>query len=117
MSFTKEGPWWRNKKYIVGALTKGIRTVRLINTLSLHEHVLSVPQEESLGEIMTRYLAFNKHAFSYTAKHQGRELDPLLTLEANGLPDETAELERLGMDPLEYIPNIHMYFIDDLSVD
>ncbi|KAG9389829.1 Cytochrome b5 domain-containing protein [Carpediemonas membranifera] len=116
MSFAATGPWWRNKKYVIGELSKKTRKIKLVNTLTGHEHVLEVPSEESVGESMTRYLAFNKHAFSYAAKHAGKLIDLQKTLEDNGVVDDAAELEELGMNPDEYLPCIHLYWIDDLSV-
>ena len=38
------------------------------------------------------------------------------TLAGNGIPDETAECLALGIDPEEYIPTIHLYFDDDLTI-
>jgi len=37
-------------------------------------------------------------------------------LEENGIPDETEELLELGIDVDEYIPAIHLYFNDDLTI-
>ena len=39
-----------------------------------------------------------------------------LTLLENGIIDETKECEELGIDPDEYIPAIHLYFNDDLTI-
>lgn len=38
------------------------------------------------------------------------------TLEENDIPDETADLTDLGIDEDEYIPAIHLYYNDDLTV-
>jgi hypothetical protein len=38
------------------------------------------------------------------------------TLEENGIEDETDELEELHVDEDAYIPAIHVYFNDDLTV-
>ena len=37
-------------------------------------------------------------------------------LEENGILDETKELLELGMDVEDYIPAIHLYFNDDLTI-
>ena len=37
-------------------------------------------------------------------------------LEENGIPDETDELLELGIDLEEYIPAVHLYFNDDLTI-
>jgi hypothetical protein len=36
-------------------------------------------------------------------------------LEANGIPDEAEEFTRLALDDNEAVPEIHVYFNDDLS--
>ena len=38
------------------------------------------------------------------------------TLDANGIPDEDMQFDQLNIDPDAYIPIIHLYFSDDLSV-
>jgi hypothetical protein len=38
------------------------------------------------------------------------------TLEENGIPDESAEFAALRMDESEYIPVLHVYFADDLTI-
>jgi hypothetical protein len=45
-----------------------------------------------------------------------RPLDMSKTLDENGVPDESAELSRLGLDAGEFIPVINIYFKDDLTV-
>ena len=37
-------------------------------------------------------------------------------LEDNGIPDEKDELSELGIDLEEYIPAIHLYFNDNLTI-
>ena len=37
-------------------------------------------------------------------------------LEENGIVDETDELLELGMDLDDYIPAVHLYFNDDLTI-
>jgi hypothetical protein len=37
-------------------------------------------------------------------------------LEENGIHDETDELLELGIDLEEYIPAVHLYFNDDLTI-
>ena len=69
-----------------------------------------------MNEILDRYLQHNDHAYSYTWKRLGKALDMSLTLSENGIVDEYDELIKLGMDPDEYIPAIHLYFEDDLTI-
>ena len=38
------------------------------------------------------------------------------TLDANGIPDESVQFDALDIDPDTFIPTIHLYFSDDLSV-
>ena len=75
-----------------------------------------VASEETINEILDRYLELNVHAASYTWKRLGRELNMDRNLTQNDIPDETDELIELGIDVDEYIPAIHLYFDDDLTI-
>ena len=114
-SFTN--PWWEDEhRYCIGRLTKRTRQIRLINTLTKHDDVLEVASEESINEILDRYLILNSHAASYTWKRLGNVLDMSKNLEENGIEDERDELTDLGIHHDEYIPAIHLYFNDDLTI-
>ena len=69
-----------------------------------------------MNEILDRYLEINKHAASYTWKRLTRPLDMDKTLEENDIPDETVDYLELGIDEEEYLPAIHLYYNDDLTV-
>ena len=69
-----------------------------------------------MNEILDRYLDQNFHAASYTWKRLGQVLNMNMNLEENGIKDESQECLDLGLDPEEYIPTIHLYFDDDLTV-
>lgn len=71
--------------------------------------------EETLNEIMHRYLRYNSHAASYTWKHNGVNLDMSKTLSENGIPDEDDELDQCRMDRDLFTPSICLYFNDDLT--
>lgn len=110
-------PWWMDDEYAIGRLTLKTRKVKLINMLTDHEDVIEVPSEETINEILERYKETNLHAESYTWKRLGRPLDMELRLDENDIPDETEEFERLDIPEDEwYIPAIHLYFNDDLTV-
>jgi hypothetical protein len=110
-------PWWKDlNKYLIGSLTIKPRKIRLINMLTKHEDVLEVASEETINEILDRYQELNSHASSYTWKRLGRELNMEKNLGQNDIPDETEELLELGIDIDEYIPAIHLYFDDDLTI-
>ena len=112
-----DSPWWRDEgKYCIGALTQKVRKVRLINMLSKQEDVIAVATEETLSEVLDRYLPLNDHAASYTWKRLGRPLDMEMTLEENEIKDESEEFVQLDLDPESYIPAIHLYYNDDLTV-
>ena len=112
-----QSPWWQDEvKYVIGSLTKRTRLIRVINTLTKHDDIIEVASEESLNEILDRYLDINVHAASYTWKRMGKVLDMALNLERNGIHDEREELLELGMQPDDYIPAIHLYFNDDLTI-
>ena len=101
---------------MIGNLTVRTRKIRLVNILTKQEDVLDCATEETLNEILDRYLVFNSHAASYTWKCEGRVLDMSRNLEDNDIPDETDELLELGIDLEDYIPAIHLYFNDDLTI-
>ena len=109
-------PWWKNDAFGIGSLTKKTRKLRIINMLTKHDDVLEVCSEETLNEILDRYLELNEHAASYTWKRLGRPLDMDRTLEENEIPDETAEYLDLGIDEEAYVPAVHLYFNDDLTI-
>ncbi|PNH09415.1 Cytochrome b5 domain-containing protein 1 [Tetrabaena socialis] len=120
-------PWWRDvKKYQMGLLSARTRVIRIRNVLTDQEDQIEVPCEEKLVEIRERYLDLNAHAKSYTWKalvvdsgtgtHVFQELDLNLTLEENGVKDETPVFEDHNV-PLDYfIPVLHVYWNDDLTV-
>ena len=66
-------------------------------------------------------MEFNRHAKSYTWKGVlGEEfviLDMDKTLEDNGIKDEAEIFHKLGMDDEYYVPTLHIYFNDDLSIE
>jgi hypothetical protein len=107
--------WWRNSKYKIGNLSQKIRNIRIINTLTRQDDIISVCQEETIYEILDRYKEINEHAESYTWKRLQRVLDMEQTLTENDIPDETADFLSLELDPETYIPAIHLYFNDDLT--
>jgi len=114
-------PWWKDEaKYCIGTLSKKTRRIQIVNVLTEQEDVLEVCSEETVNEILTRYLEFNSHAASYTWKHlidgEFFPLDMTKTLEENGMMDEALEFERLGIDDDYYIPCVHLYYNDDLTV-
>jgi len=113
--------WWRNKELVLGKLTIRTRRVKLENMLTKQKTELEVCMEETLDEIQNRYLKFNNHSASYTWKRTDTEqiarlLDMKLTLDENGIPDDTDDFEDLNIDPDFYIPTIQLYFSDDLTI-
>jgi len=56
-------------------MTRSLRKIRIINTLTDHDDTIEVPSEEIIDEILERYKEINKHAASYTWKRLGRPLD------------------------------------------
>lgn len=108
-------PWWRDSRYEIGILTSKTRSLRLVNTLTSQQHMIEVCTEETLNEILARYLNYNSHAGSYTWKYKSEKLNMAKTLEENAIKDEDLELEELGMDPEQWTPAIHLYFNEDLT--
>jgi hypothetical protein len=118
---TYDLPWWKDPQYVIGQLTRKSRKLRIINTLSGHEVTLEVCSEETLSDIVnTRYLFVNAHAHSYTwMRHDdhSRVLVMSKTLDDNGIFDESEEFEAVGLSADFYVPAVHLYFNDDLTVE
>ncbi|CAH8499927.1 unnamed protein product [Heterobilharzia americana] len=102
-------PWWKDERLAIGYLTKKTRFVCIVNTLALHEHEIEVCVEETLTDILVRYLKFNAHAASYTWKYNGVVLDMEKTLEENNVIEETQDIEDL------FMPQLYLYYNDDLT--
>ena len=85
-------PWWQDNRFIIGSLTSKTRQLRVINTLTKHDTVIECADEESINEILDRYLITNQHAASYTWKRLGKPLNMAKTLDENGIVDDTREL-------------------------
>ena len=115
-----ETPWWEDENYCIGTLSKRTRKIRVVNVLSKQEKILEVCSEETMKEILNRYLNYNSHAGSYTWKalFDGDfvPLDMDKTLKENEIPDESDEFERLSIEEDFYYPPIYLYFNDDLTV-
>ncbi|KAM3842428.1 cytochrome b5 domain-containing protein 1 [Diretmus argenteus] len=107
-------PWWRDARYEVGLLSAKTRWIRIINTFTFQEQRLEVCSEETVDEILRRYLRYNSNAAGYTWKHEGVRLDPSRTLSENGVPDQDEEMDRCGLDRDLFTPSILLYFNHDL---
>jgi len=113
--------WWKDRSMSIGSLTAKTRKLTLYNMLNKVSTTLEVCAEETLEEIQRRYLAFNGHSSSYTWKRTdsnavARILNMRETLDANGIPDESLAFDALNIDEDQFIPIIHLYFSDDLTV-
>ncbi|KAI8802152.1 hypothetical protein BJ742DRAFT_912522 [Cladochytrium replicatum] len=112
-----ELPWWLDPSYRIGKLSAKTRKIRIVNTLTSDEHTIQVCSEERLSAIQDRYQALNSHAKGYMWKRLGTLLDMSMTLEQNGIRDDSEDFHRVGvMDEDEWLPAIHLYFSDDLTV-
>mmetsp|Transcript_36365 Transcript_36365/g.77383 ORF Transcript_36365/g.77383 Transcript_36365/m.77383 type:complete len:229 (-) Transcript_36365:85-771(-) len=108
-------PWWEDPQYYIGQKAGKTRKITIMNLMTKQKNTLEVPVEETVEEIRERFWVHNAHAGSYTWKRMGRVLNMEKTLEENGVKDETEELVKLGIDPDDHIPVIHLYFDDDLT--
>ncbi|XP_074479835.1 cytochrome b5 domain-containing protein 1 isoform X1 [Sebastes fasciatus] len=108
-------PWWRDDRYQVGLLSAKTRWIRVINTLTSQERRLQVCSEETLADILQRYLNYNAHANSYTWKHGGVKLDMSWTLGENNVLDDDRQLQQLRLDRDLFTPAILLHFNDDLT--
>lgn len=108
-------PWWKDDSYCIGILSKKTRFVKIINTLTSQEQVLEVCCEETMEEILQRYITYNAHAASYTWKYNGKNLDMKKSLEENDIQDEDGEFYTLSMNDDTYLQSVQLYFNDDLT--
>ena len=114
-------PWWKNDNYKIGKLTKKVRKINIMNTLTEHVDLIECCQEETINEILERYKKYNDHADSYTWKRLQKKLDMDLTLDENDVPDEKDDHfaiyddDAKNIEAEEYVPIIHLYFNDDLT--
>ena len=107
-------------------IPESCRMIRIKNVLTQQEDILEVPGEERLQDIRKRYMAtFNAHANAYIWKaffknphgvHEMRELIMTQDLAENGILDESANFEKGHLAPDFYIPVVHLYWADDLTV-
>lgn len=84
--------------------------------LTKDDDIIEVSSEETMNEILDRYIPTNFHSASYTWKRLGRPLDMDKTLEDNDIPDESVEFVDLNIDEEAYVPCVHLYYNDDLTV-
>jgi len=110
-------PWWKDTQGLcIGKLSEKTRKIRVFNQLTKADDVIEVCSEETMNEILDRYLELNEHAASYTWKRLGRPLDMDKTMEENDIPDESEDFVDLNLDEDSYIPCVHIYYNDDLTV-
>ena len=109
-------PWWKDIGLRIGQLTEKTRKLRVINLTTGDDDIIEVCSEETMNEILDRYMELNEHAASYTWKRLGRPLDMEKTLSENDIPDQTEEFIDLNIDEHSYIPAVHLYYNDDLTV-
>jgi hypothetical protein len=108
---TKTNVWWKNDNYVIGFRTRRPQSIKLLNLLTSQEYILEVCIEETFDKIRERYEKhYNAHARGYLWKRCGALLDMSKTMEENGIPVEQLD----GED--EWIPTVHLYFSDDLTV-
>ena len=74
---------------MIGRLTKKVRKITLMNTLTKDDEIIDVASEETMNEVLDRYMNQNSHAASYTWKRLGKVLDMEMNLADNGIIDES----------------------------
>lgn len=93
--------------------------IRIVNMLTKTEDTINTCCEETLADIRDRYIEYNAHGSSYTWKSLVNDeciiLKMNLTLEENGIVDESEKFVSLGINDDYYIPTLNIYFNDDLT--
>jgi hypothetical protein len=59
---------------------------------------------------------FNAHAKGYMWKRLGLMLEMNQSLEENGIPDDREKFENVELNEDDWLPVLHLYFSDDLTV-
>jgi hypothetical protein len=103
-------PWWLDPAYCIGRLSRKVRKVKIVNTLTGDEDVLEVCAEETIASIRNRYLEYNADAHNYAWKRLGKPLDLQKTLDENDIEDQTEEFYELDLDEDYYIPALTLYY-------
>ncbi|XP_047528041.1 cytochrome b5 domain-containing protein 1 [Vanessa atalanta] len=110
-------PWWLDENNVVGKVTERTRPIRITNTLTGSSVTLEVCSEETIYQIMMRYLPHNYHMLSYTWRYLDRGLDYNKTLAENGIPDERDLFSEVSLPENIHIPDILLFYNDDLTED
>lgn len=76
---------------------------------------LEVCSEETIYQIMLRYMPHNTHLLSYTWLYLGRRICFTKTLEENGILDERDRFSDVALPENFHIPNILLCYNDDLT--
>ncbi|ORZ31775.1 cytochrome b5 domain-containing 1 [Catenaria anguillulae PL171] len=105
LAWEVETPWWLDA-----------RKYQDVNTLIGDETVLEICTEEPIQAIVDRYVKHNAHAKGYVWKYLGRVLDMSATFAENGIANESEDMERIGINELDWLPALFLYFADDLTV-
>jgi hypothetical protein len=112
-------PWWKNQDYVIGKLTRKTMKIKITNMLSRKDDIIKICQEETISDIKNRYMEYNMNSNSYTwkalinGKFVPLKLDE--TMVSNGILDESEKFDKLGIEEDEFLPNIHIYYNDDLN--
>ncbi|XP_069365776.1 cytochrome b5 domain-containing protein 1 isoform X2 [Maniola hyperantus] len=110
-------PWWLDESNVEGKLTERARPIRITNTLTGSSDTLEVCSEETIYQIMMRYLPHNSHMLSYTWRYLGRGVEYNKTLAENGIPDERDRFSDVALPENLHIPDLLLYYNDDLTED
>ncbi|KAJ2953040.1 hypothetical protein O0L34_g7430 [Tuta absoluta] len=110
-------PWWTNEAYVIGKATAKTRPIRITNTLTGSTVTLEVCSEETIYQIMMRYMPHNHHLHSYSWRYQDRAICLNWTLDENGIPDERETFSDVALPENMHIPALLIYYNDDLTED
>ena len=119
--------WWEDPALVIGRLSLRSVHVSVVNTLTGQAEAMEVGVEESVGEVRRRWLALQGEGVGrpsaevvdgpyrcYVWKRGGVAMRLDGTLEENGVRDERAEMEELGINASDYVPVIHVHYEEEL---
>ncbi|KAJ0180789.1 hypothetical protein K1T71_004193 [Dendrolimus kikuchii] len=112
-----EKPWWLDNTIVVGKATAKTRPIKITNTVTSESVTLEVCSEETIYQIMMRYMPHNGHLHSYTWRYLGKPLCYNKNLADNGIPDERDRFSDVALPENIHVPAILIYYNDDLTED
>lgn len=102
--------WWQDPRYIIGRITKKVRKIRIINTLTGTCHKMRVCEEDTIKNIQKKYERYNWNQESY----HWRRYDPASGLYEDLTVQNTLTDNGFYLDEYQepHTPSLWLFFKD-----